>query len=249
MRSLFMHYGFTFAVIVVFWASFAVKAQAPSRTDSLRGIYVLETVVLDGDTIPMVTLRAATVSGQRKARSQRYQRKWTKLHANVVKTYPYAKVASDLINAYNEQLRLLDTEAERQAYLDRCEADLKAEFEGDLRKMSTSQGRVLIKLIDRETGKTSYDLIKEFKSGVTAFMWQGVARLFGTNLKDAFDPFNDENDAMIEEIVLMIEQGEISVARREVKTTAAQEALLERDKRLERRIEKEKKRLDRKYQK
>lgn len=217
--------------------------------DRLQGYYVVESIVIDGDTIPVVTLNTANVSSQRKARSQRYQRQWTKLHRNVVKTYPYAKVAGELILAYNDQLQYLDTEAEREAYMAKCEEDLKAEFEGDLRKMTTSQGRVLIKLIDRETGKTSFDLIKELKSGFTAFMWQGVAKLFGTNLKDAYDPFGNEQDAMIEEIVGMIESGEIHVQRREVKTTAAQDALQNKSKRLERRIEKEKKQQQRKSEK
>lgn len=218
-----------------------VHAQEPGVKDRLQGYYVVESIVIEGDTIPVVTLNTANVSSQRKARSQRYQRQWTKLHRNVVKTYPYAKVAGELILAYNDQLQYLETEAEKEAYMEKCEEDLKAEFEGDLRKMTTSQGRVLIKLIDRETGKTSFDLIKELKSGFTAFMWQGVAKLFGTNLKDSYDPFGNEQDAMIEEIVGMIESGEIHVQRREVKTTAAQDALREKSKRLERRIEREKK--------
>jgi hypothetical protein len=212
------------------------------NADSLGGLYLLETVVLNGDTIPVVTLRTANISSNRKARSKRYQRKWDKLHRNVVKTYPYAEVAGQLIRAYNEELALLETEAEREAFLDQCEEDLKAEFEGDLRKMTTSQGRVLIKLIDRETGKTSYDLVKDLKSGFSAFMWQGVAKLFGTDLKDHYDPFSNETDFMIEEIVLQIESGEIPVSTREIKTPEAAEILKEKSKRLQRRIDREKRR-------
>jgi hypothetical protein len=223
-----------------------MQAQLPLRLDTLNGYYLVETVVIDGDTIPVVTLRTTTISSQRKARSIRHQRKWDKLHANVVKTYPYAKVAGELIQAYNDELHLLETEAERVAYMDKCEEDLKAEFEGDLRTMTTSQGRVLIKLIDRETGKTGYDLIRELKSGFTAFMWQGVARLFGTDLKDAYNPDENEYDAMIEEIVDAVERGEIAVNSRPAKTTAAQDALREKSKRLQRRIEREKRRLNKK---
>lgn len=219
-------------------------AQVDSVQDTARHIFYLESVVVGGDTIPSVTLPSAVIASDRRARSRRYQRKWTKLHANVVKTYPYAKVAGDLLKAYNEELLLLETEAEREAYMEKCEEDLKAEFEGDLRKMSTSQGRVLIKLIDRETGKTSYNLIRELKSGFTAFMWQGVAKLFGTDLKANYDPDNSEYDAMVEEIVEMIESGQIAVKKREVKTTAAAEALQDKSKRLERRIEREKRRTE-----
>lgn len=222
-----------------------LHAQKPAKADSLKTQRVLQTVIVDGDTIPMVTLDEATILSRR-ARSKRYQRKWSKMHANVVKTYPYARVAADLINAYNEELQYLETDAEREAYMDKCEEDLKAEFEGDLRKMTTSQGRVLIKLIDRETGHTSYDLIRDLKSGFTAFMWQGVARMFGTNLKDQFDPEENEYDAMIEEIVQLIERGEIYVKKREVKTTAAAQALEDKSKRLERKIEREKRKKSKK---
>jgi len=231
-----------------FLAAFANEASAQGVTanDSLRGRYVIESTVVNGDTIPTVTLRQAVIAGDRRSRSRRYQRKWSKLQRNVVKTYPYAKVAGDLISAYNEELELLDTEAEREAYMDKCEDDLKAEFEGDLRKMTTSQGRVLIKLIDRETGQTSYDLIRDLKSGFTAFMWQGVAKLFSTDLKSNYDPDNEEYDRMIEEIVGLIESGQLPVKTREVKTQAASEALREKSKRLERRIEREKRRKERK---
>jgi hypothetical protein len=207
-------------------------------------MYLLESVVIDGDTIPVVTLRPTFVSSSRKKRSKRYQRKWSKLHRNVVKTYPYAQVAGQLIRAYNENLQELETEVEREEYLDRCEENLKAEFEGDLRKMTTSQGRVLIKLIDRETGNTSYDLIKQLRSGFTAFIWQGVAKLFGTNLKDNYDPSSNETDAMIEEIVLRIESGQIPVEKRELQTTDAKEVLAERTKRLQRKIDRQRKKLE-----
>ena len=202
--------------------------------------YLLETIVVDGDTIPVVTLRTASVSSARKARSKRYQRKWDKLKRNVVKTYPYAEVAGELIREYNRNLGEMETKAEREFYLDQCEADLKAEFEGDLRNMTISQGHVLIKLIDRQTGNTSYELIKDLKGGFSAFIWQGVAKIFGSDLKANYDPVENETDGMIEDIVALIESGEIQVEKREVKTSAAIEVLARKNARLQRRIEREK---------
>jgi hypothetical protein len=228
--------------LIAFFLAVAVHAQTPENAEEVDGLYLLETVVIDGDTIPVVTLRPKRVSAYRKSRSRRYQRKWDKMHRNVIKVYPYAKVAGDLINEYNRNLEALETDAEREAYLDQCEEDLKAEFEGDLRKMTTSQGRVLIKLIDRETGQTSYELIKNLKSGFTAFMWQGVAKLFSTDLKDHYDPNVNETDDMIEEIVLEIEDGSIPVATREITTKAAEEVLANKSNRLRRKIERQKKR-------
>lgn len=219
-------------------------AQQPVDAVEHKGTYLVHTVVIDGDTIPMVTLRTANVSEQRKSRSKRHQRQYTKLFNNVVKTYPYAKVAGQLIKAYNENLIELPTDTEKKIYLDRCEEELKAEFEGDLRKLTVSQGMVLIKLIDRQTGATSYDLIKQMRSGVTAFMWQGVARFFGTNLKDSYNPDTDDKDALIEEIVLLIESGQIAVTEREVKTPEAQQVLKDQSKRIERKIERERRKLE-----
>jgi hypothetical protein len=130
--------------VFLFLLALSTGAQTPTNGEEVDGMYLLQTIVVDGDTIPVVTLRPKRVSAFRKSRSRRYQRKWDKMHRNVVKVYPYAKVAGDLINEYNRNLMALETEAEREAYLDQCEEDLKAEFEGDLRKMTTSQGRVLI---------------------------------------------------------------------------------------------------------
>ena len=219
-----------------------LHGQVPVEAVTHDGLYLLETTVVDGDTIPMVTLNTALVLSDRRARSKRHKRRWTKLHRNIVKTYPYAKVAGDLISEYGENLKDLETEAERKAYMDQCEADLMAEFEGDIRKMTISQGRVLLKLIDRQTGSTSYELIRDLKSGFTAFMWQGIAKLFGSDLKANYDPASDEDDKMIEDIVLQIEAGLIPVDKREVKTAAAHEVLQNKSDRLKRKIEREKRR-------
>lgn len=232
---------FIFAVII----SITMQSQVAVNDTTPDGKYILQTVVVDGDTIPVITLRTQTVSSYRKSRSKRYRRKWSKMHRNVVKTYPYAKLAGDLINEYNRNLSDLTTEAEREAYLDRCEEDLKAEFEDDLKKMTTSQGRVLIKLIDRETGDTSYELIKRLRNGFTAFVWQGVAKLFGSDLKANYDPTLNEADYMIEEIVSMIESGQIKVKTREVQTMEASEVLKNKSRRLERKIKRQKRRQER----
>ena len=235
---------FLILIFLVLMTCASLKGQVSVNDTTPDGKYILQTIVVDGDTIPVVTLRTQLISANRKFRSKRYQRKWSKLHRNVVKTYPYAKLAGDLINEYNRNLSELPTEAEREAYLDKCEEDLKAEFEDDLKKMTTSQGRVLIKLIDRETGDTSYELIKRLRSGFTAFVWQGVAKLFGSDLKANYDPTHNETDYMIEEIVAMIESGQIKVQTREVQTMEASEVLKNKSRRLERKIKRQKRRLE-----
>lgn len=191
--------------------------------------------VVDGDTIPTVNLREAWVVTDRRNESKRYKRHWNRMVYNVTKVYPYAKMAGDLIHQYDYDLSQLHTEKERKEYLDQAEANLKAEFEGDIRDMTFTQGHILIKLIDRQTGHTSYELIKELKNGFTAFMWQTVARIFGSDLKDGYDPQSDKDDAMIEDIVQEIEAGYLPVAVRQAKTPETARILKERRSRRARR--------------
>lgn len=87
------------------------------------------------------------------------------------------------------------------------EKDVFNEFEDDIKDMTITQGKLLIKLIDRETQNTSYELIKDYRGGLTAAFWQGIARIFGTNLKEEYDPFG--NDALIEVILMEIEDGKL----------------------------------------
>jgi hypothetical protein len=184
---------------------------------------VLSAMVIGEDTIPVVTLRDFTIAEYRIQRSKRQQRQIDRLTRRVVKVYPYAKVAGDLMNEYDRQLSTLKTEKERKEYLKIAEEELKQEFEGEITNMTVTEGLILIKLIDRETGDTSFELIKELKGSFNAFMWQTVARLFGSNLKQEYDREGD--DKMIEEIVQMIEDGEIYAPRRVAKTPEAKARL------------------------
>jgi hypothetical protein len=97
------------------------------------------------------------------------------------------------------------TEKERREYMKKVEKDVFAQYEGDMRQMTITQGRLLIKLIDRETQNTSYTLIQDYRGKLAAAFWQGIARIFGTNLKEQYDPFGE--DALIESIILEIDAG------------------------------------------
>ena len=116
-----------------------------------------------------------------------------------------AKVAAIKLKEYNRVYLNFKSERERKDYVKKIEKELFAEFENEIRTMSISQGRILIKLIDRETGQSSFEIIKEFKGGFSAFFWQSVARLFGHNLKSEYDAANE--DRMIEYIVWQIDHG------------------------------------------
>jgi len=195
---------------------------------------ILEAIIIEEDTIPLVRLKAADIEGRWSPKSQREYKRYTKLTRNVVKVYPYAQVAGDLLEEYNRDLRAITSQSEQKKYLKIAEAELKAEFEGEIRNMTISKGHALIKLIDREAGDTSYELIKELKGSFSAFVWQTLARMFGSDLRAQYDPHGE--DAMMESIVQRIERGELYVPIRPPMTAKAKK-----------RLEKKKNRIYKKY--
>lgn len=176
------------------------------------GLYLVRYTVEQGDTIPVIyapevfVFDSNTAAGRRVAvQLQRKAIQQTKLMYNVRKVYPYAKLARTTLEDLNAQYLLLETEKERKAYTDQLEKDLFAKYEKTLRGMTITQGKILIKLIDRETGNSSYALIKDFRGGLSARFWQTIAHFFGANLKNTYD--KDGADKEIEEIIQMIDAG------------------------------------------
>ncbi len=180
----------------------SAQITAPSGT-------ICHTYVVDGDTLVLVLLDVALVSGPREFSSERQRKKYERLERKVVKVYPYAYAAGILMQEYENELANLRNDRERKRFLKEAEDALKRQFEGELRNMTVSEGVLLIKLIDRQTGDTSYGLIQELKGSFSAFMWQSMARLFGHNLKDQYD--GKGNDRQIEMIVGDIECGLLPV--------------------------------------
>lgn len=175
------------------------SAQEP---DSLRhGIGIIQ----GRDTLIQRNIKEVWVYPMRQFKSPRYERQYWRLVQRVKKVLPYAKTANQLLRKYEPEYLSLKTDRERRRLIKKVEDELMTQYKEELKKMSISDGRVLIKLIDRETGRTSYTLIKEFRGSVTAAFWQGIARIFRNNLKDEFDPYGE--DLLIEEIVTLIEIG------------------------------------------
>ena len=181
----------------------SINGQSPSQ--DISDLILLKGVIIGEDTIPHYNLPTVTVTPPWKFKNQRQQKRYSRLVYHVKKTLPYARVASARLKEINNHMAQLKTEKERKEYLKVAEKELFDEFETPLRQLTFTQGRILINLIDRETGDTSYNLIKEYKGGFSAFFWQSVARLFGSNLKDEYDPEGD--DKMIENIVIRIDNG------------------------------------------
>jgi len=168
-------------------------------------VHFLGGIKENGDTIPHIDLQTIPVFPKRNFKSKRLERKYWRLAMKVKKVYPYAKIAAQLLEEYDAKYRASNDKKDRRKYLKAAEKELFDKYGDELKKLSFSEGQILIKLIDRETQHTSYELIKDLKGGMSAFFWQGIARLFGNNLKDEYDPVGE--DRMIEEIISYIEAG------------------------------------------
>lgn len=161
-------------------------------------------VVYNGDTIEAKTLVEVAVLSKLTAEQLKNNEKWTRLRNAVYVTYPYAKRAGAVLNDINLNLTNVTDKEARKTYIKSREKELKKEFTDPLTNLSVYQGKVLMKLINRETGNNCYEIIKEHKGGLTARFYQTVAFFFDSNLKQPYDPTGD--DAAIEKIVLEVQR-------------------------------------------
>lgn len=167
----------------------ALKAQIPEEEDTVR--YIL---------LPEVEIFSRHLSAEeRKA--------YLRLVYNVKRAYPYARMAGERFMMYEDSLAYIKKRRDRKQFVKRAEAEIREDFLEDLKSMTTSQGKILFKLISRQTGSSSYEIIKELKSGITAFGYQILGSMFGYNLKREYDPKGE--DFAIEHIVKLIEKGEM----------------------------------------
>ena len=173
-------------------------------------LFPVNGAVFHVDSMPNVILDEVMVISKPRKEYKRKIRKYNSLVRKVTKVYPYAKLANERINDIEDNVAKIESEAKKKEYIEQAEDELMAEFEEPITKLTFSEGRILIKLIDRETGDTSYELIKRLRGRFSAFFWQTVAIVFGSNLKAEYDP---EEDMMIENIIVRIENGEIPIAK------------------------------------
>lgn len=187
----------------LFFLIFDVQSQEEVKTERI----VVYATMLDGDTIPVIPLKEVCIYSFRPYKSRREARKMTKLIRNVKVVYPYAKLAGIKLIEYEEILAGVDDKKERKKIMKQAEKEMEEEFGDELRDFTFSQGKILIKLVYRETGDSSYELVAELRGKFRAFFWQAFARLFGFNLKNGYDPEGEDRE--IEVIVRMIEAGQL----------------------------------------
>jgi hypothetical protein len=160
-------------------------------------------VLIDGDSIPTygIPLKEVIVFQPLHFKTPQELKRYLILRRKTLKVYPYAKMAAERLTILNKRLESLNSKRSRKKYLKRMEKFIFGEFEEELKKFSRSEGQILIRLVHRQTGTTTYDLVKELRTGWKAFWYQTTASLFKLSLKDIYDPEDSLEDYLIEDIL------------------------------------------------
>lgn len=189
---------FRLLIIALLCISFWRSAIASEPGDVL----VMKGMVEDGDTVLYGMLPEVFIFPKLDFNSARDYRRYRRLIRDIKKVYPYAKLAGAMLMEFYEEYSNLSTDRERDQYAKEVEEELRVEFEEELKGLTIRQGRLLMKLIHRETGNTTYEIVKEFRGGFSAFFWQTLARLFGSSMKVGYDPLGD--DYIIEQVLILV---------------------------------------------
>jgi hypothetical protein len=164
-----------------------------------RGI--TEALIIDGDTVPMVILNEILFIPKPSFDNNEARRRYLLLKRKVYRVYPWVVIAATNLDTLNARLNRIPKKRKRKRYIKDFEDYLKDKFEPDLRKLTRSEGQILCKLLYRETDITAYDLVKEYRSGWTAFWYNFSAGFYDISLKKTYDPQNDDEDRLIENIL------------------------------------------------
>ena len=181
-----------------------VLLVALAVANSLYGQQEQTIYIIEGDTLanPYVDLGEVIVLPSLKFDSYNDYLTYYRLRKRTLKVYSYAKMASERLVVLNDRLSKIKRKRARKRYTKRVERYLEGEFKDELKRLTRSEGRILVKLIHRETGQTTHGLIKKLRSGWRAFVYQTTAKLFDIDLKTTYNPTDDEEDALIEGILL-----------------------------------------------
>ncbi len=160
-----------------------------------------------GDTCRLTYIRDVYVFPPLKFKNKKQEQFYWRTVRDVRKTLPYAKLAFATLCETYEYIQTIPDKKKREEHLKRLERDIFEQYKPVVKTMTKNQGKVLLKLINRETDQTSYSIVKAFLGSFRAGVWQTFGRFFGMNMKGGFNPKKDKTDAMIERIALLIEQG------------------------------------------
>jgi len=187
-----MKYSITSILLLL---SFIVSAQEIKKDTIINDM-----IVIRGDSI-MISLDEVVVLNKFNFKTTKEKRYyywyWKKVH----NAYPYAKLAAERLLQLNEQLALIRSKRKRKKHTKKMQKYMEEEFTDKLKKMTRTEGRILIKLLHRQTGLTAFDLVKEYRSGWKAFWYNTTANMFKLSLKDEYHPENEPLDFLVEDIL------------------------------------------------
>nr|WP_277639804.1 DUF4294 domain-containing protein [Bacteroides graminisolvens] len=184
-----------------------IAIQSKAQENKSAGGYLVPVCIYKGDTIPSITLPDVYIFKPLKFRNDKERKEYYRLVYNVKKTFPISQEINRTIIETYEYLQTLPNEKIRQKHIKRVEKGLKEQYTARMKKLSFAQGKLLIKLVDRQSNQTSYELVKAFMGPFKAGLYQTFAGLFGASLKKQYDP--EGEDRMIERIVLQVQNGQL----------------------------------------
>ncbi|MBQ7940930.1 MAG: DUF4294 domain-containing protein [Muribaculaceae bacterium] len=201
-------------LILLFTGIINISAQlldiSPEQLSPLRKVFEGKYHFIEeetGDTVLMLVFYPITVYPHEKFKNKKEEQFYWKTVRDVKKTLPYAKlICTTLLETY-EYLETFSTKKEKEEYLKQFEKAIFEQYKPIMKKMTKSQGKMLLKLINRETNQSSYNIVKAFLGSFRAGFWHTFGRFFGVNMKSGYEPEKNKDDAMIERICIRIEQG------------------------------------------
>jgi len=207
-------------IVMVMMAAWlcAVRGQEPASPSGVKlptgrdKIYLGYTLVVDpveGDTMVCYHLHPITVFPPLKFKNKKEEKFYWRTVRNVKVTLPYAKLIRETLIETYEYIETFDTQKEREQYLKRMEKDIFKQYKPVLKKLSKSQAQLLVKLIQRETDQSSYQILKAFLGSFRAGFWQGFGRLFGVNLRSGFNPDKNREDEIVNRVATLVEEGRL----------------------------------------
>jgi len=160
-------------------------------------------LIIQGDSVPRVSIDLDEVMLLHKLKfnSKKDRIRYLILRRKTIKVYPYAKMAADRLDSMNTRLATLTRNRDRKRYTRRIQKYIEGEFSEELKKMTRTEGQILVKLIHRQTGRTAFELVKELRNGWRAFWYNTTASMFDISLKREFDPEHEKEDYLIEDIL------------------------------------------------
>ena len=170
-----------------------------TEQDSISEKYL----IIEGDSVPRksIDLDEVMLLHKLKFDSKKDRIRYLILRRKTIKVYPYAKMAAERLDSMNARMMTLTKNREKKRYTKRVQKYIEGEFSEELKKLTRTEGQILVKLIHRQTGKTTFDLIKELRSGWRAFWYNTTASMFDISLKREFDPMNEKEDYLIEDVL------------------------------------------------